>query len=127
MLNFCYIETPSLISDFERCDKKVDCKDGSDEVACPTEAKECDPQTEFQCDSKTCILMSDVCDGHEDCLDGKDEDDCDLPNPCINNNGGCPTEAKCVSIKQGNHYCECRQGYNFVENQCIGTIFALCY
>ncbi|XP_069118748.1 SCO-spondin-like [Argopecten irradians] len=61
------------IDNMYHCDQVMDCRDGSDELAC-----EC-PLGQFKCDNDVCIEETKVCDGIKDCLDGLDELACHHP------------------------------------------------
>ncbi|XP_042874255.1 G-protein coupled receptor GRL101-like isoform X2 [Penaeus japonicus] len=57
-----------------RCDRKVDCLHGDDELLCPrTECQE----GEWQCESGQCIRLENRCDLGFHCLDKSDEMNCD--------------------------------------------------
>ena len=66
------------------CDGRSHCRDGSDEVDCPTEAPPAVQANTLKCrkgskackDGKVCVLYSHVCDGERDCMDGSDELGC---------------------------------------------------
>lgn len=53
-----------------RCDGRVDCKHGYDEVNCHNVT--C-AEREFKCNSGQCIPAAWYCDGQFDCVDGTDE------------------------------------------------------
>ncbi|KAK9880926.1 hypothetical protein WA026_013259 [Henosepilachna vigintioctopunctata] len=59
-----------------RCDRTVDCIDGTDETECTY--RKCQPD-DFHCGSKAsdpCIPKEKKCDGYLDCRSGKDEEGC---------------------------------------------------
>ena len=62
-----------------------------------------------------CISLSKVCDKIQDCPDSEDEpvDKCGR-DECKLNNGGC--SQLCVDTQAG-FYCECRPGFQLVDNR----------
>lgn len=62
-----------------------------------------------------CIPLSKVCDSKADCPEFQDEpkDKCNK-NECNTSNGGC--EHTCVDTP-ASFYCECRKGYQLVNNR----------
>ncbi|KAL3318018.1 hypothetical protein Ciccas_003321 [Cichlidogyrus casuarinus] len=66
----------------KRCDKRIDCSDGSDEADCKTkktesDGPELDPHSKvFKCDDKESIPKHWVCNGSKQCSNGRDELGC---------------------------------------------------
>lgn len=66
------------------CDGRSHCRDGSDEVDCPTLVAPVPLKNVLKCrmgskpcnDGTECVLLSHVCDGEQDCRDGSDELGC---------------------------------------------------
>jgi hypothetical protein len=67
----------TCIPSSQRCNRRYECQDGSDERGCsapppPPPPQSCRPG-EFQCQTGECISESRKCDRHVDCRDGSDE------------------------------------------------------
>jgi hypothetical protein len=59
----------TIISESDRCDGYIDCRDLNDEAGCP-------PDTTLACDNGELIPATLECDGVQDCFDGSDEAGC---------------------------------------------------
>ena len=57
------------------CDRRVDCRDGSDEHGCAYWTSSCWPE-QFRCLDRTCVDIRHRCDGIWDCVNGEDEMSC---------------------------------------------------
>uniref|UniRef100_A0A0C9QGD9 Acrosin n=1 Tax=Fopius arisanus TaxID=64838 RepID=A0A0C9QGD9_9HYME len=66
---------------YKRCDKSIDCEDGTDEQNCTCK------------DILNNSMPSAVCDGHLDCYDGTDEEKCDL---CRDDQFTCSRSGVCI-------------------------------
>ncbi|XP_059930371.1 sortilin-related receptor [Gadus macrocephalus] len=69
---------PHCIPDWQRCDGRVHCQDGSDEAHCPTRGPLFCSNGTRCADGEVCVLDSERCDGFLDCSDRSDEDNCTL-------------------------------------------------
>ncbi|KAJ8924543.1 hypothetical protein NQ315_000691, partial [Exocentrus adspersus] len=101
-----------------RCDRTIDCIDGSDETECTYRQCQAD---DFQCGTKTtdpCIPKEKKCDGYLDCRSGKDEQNC--PGvACRLDQFRCANGNRCIEPSQKcDHKNDCgdnsdEQGCNF--------------
>lgn len=111
------IDDEVCIPPSKRCNGYRDCRDGSDEVACPTSplssisgsssanATACELD-EFRCaDGERCIPQQKRCDHRNDCLDNSDEQDCSF-RPCSGDEFTCanfeciPRAQRCDGLRQ---------------------------
>ncbi|XP_015791773.1 low-density lipoprotein receptor-related protein 2 [Tetranychus urticae] len=76
-----------------RCDHRIDCQDGTDEIGCGPAC----PDADFRCMEGHCIPRAWHCDGVGDCKDHSDEVNCTLDR-CDENAFHCP-EGKCIEKK----------------------------
>ncbi|KAK8762674.1 hypothetical protein V5799_026062 [Amblyomma americanum] len=88
--------TGGCISLAWRCDKDIDCVDGSDEGGC-TEGKSACQEGEFRCEDGFCINLDWKCDGDADCDDHSDERDCP-PRQCAAHEFQC-LSGKCIQLE----------------------------
>uniref|UniRef100_A0AAR2KSS9 Fibronectin type-III domain-containing protein n=1 Tax=Pygocentrus nattereri TaxID=42514 RepID=A0AAR2KSS9_PYGNA len=67
---------PTCIPDWQRCDGRRHCQDGSDEDSCPTHGPLACVNGSLCADGEACVMDSEKCDGFLDCSDHSDEDNC---------------------------------------------------
>ncbi|XP_044727463.1 basement membrane-specific heparan sulfate proteoglycan core protein-like isoform X3 [Chrysoperla carnea] len=100
---FTCVSDNECIEQDKRCDGIPDCLDESDEDGCNFE-EECNPSTEFRCDTDKCLPLDKRCNAEFDCEDGTDEEGCDR---CYDGyectNGECISEDKrCDRVRDCN-------------------------
>eukprot|EP00079_Xenopus_tropicalis_P028076 XP_012822697.1 PREDICTED: sortilin-related receptor [Xenopus tropicalis] len=64
------------IPSWRHCDGNRDCRDGTDELNCPTHKPSLCVNGSLCEDGEACIALLDFCDGFLDCSDGSDENNC---------------------------------------------------
>ncbi|KAI5717758.1 hypothetical protein M8J77_010754 [Diaphorina citri] len=104
-----------------RCDKIVDCVDGTDEADC--NFRKCSPG-DFECDPPhgICIPKDKRCDGYYDCRNRKDEEGCPATTglSCDLDQFRCANGQKCIDAKlKCNYHNDC--GDNSDEEKCNFT------
>uniref|UniRef100_A0A3B3Q3S9 Sortilin-related receptor n=1 Tax=Paramormyrops kingsleyae TaxID=1676925 RepID=A0A3B3Q3S9_9TELE len=73
---FPCLRPPTCIPDWQRCDGRRHCQDGSDEISCPTQGPLTCVNGTLCADGEACVMDSERCDGFIDCSDHSDEDNC---------------------------------------------------
>nr|QKO00544.1 Vg receptor protein [Amblyseius eharai] len=134
------LHTQKCVPKSQRCDGRIDCAFGDDEIDCQCK------EGQYACkDGRRCIDSGKVCDGVEDCWDGDDEQDCPLScspkmfkcgnDLCLpidsmcNNFIECPDgsdEANCtyVGVRTGlkervPFFCAKKQGVIWCDGECV--------
>ncbi|TNN01446.1 hypothetical protein fugu_010828 [Takifugu bimaculatus] len=74
--HFLCLRPPVCIPDWQRCDGRPHCQDGSDEARCPTRGPLFCLNGTRCSDGEACLLDGERCDGFLDCSDHSDEDNC---------------------------------------------------
>ncbi|KAK2724586.1 hypothetical protein QYM36_001171, partial [Artemia franciscana] len=96
---------------YQRCDKVVDCADGSDEADCSY--RPCNTE-DFKCGSGICIPADKKCNGFAECRDESDEQDCPKRNGtavCRPGQSRCSDGEGCYdAAKKCDHKDDCADG-----------------
>ncbi|XP_071884008.1 uncharacterized protein [Anas platyrhynchos] len=132
----CYVSEVQCGSGEKDCDRDPGCKDGSDEINCPSQT--CRPD-QFRCEDGNCVHVSRQCSGVRDCLEGTDEANCNnviqcsgpgkfkcKSGECIDTNKVCNQQRDCKDwgdepLKECNiNECDCPSGFEFVDKRNCG-------
>ncbi|XP_073437949.1 MAM and LDL-receptor class A domain-containing protein 1 [Dendrobates tinctorius] len=105
---FTCIYGKQCVSLSARCNGTAECRDGTDEIFCPTPSPPASPgpqcgATEYQCSDK-CIPLIMQCDGVTDCLFGEDEKTCTI-----------------VMVVNGSVFCIPSNTWVTIEKRCDGS------
>ncbi|XP_044534861.1 LOW QUALITY PROTEIN: MAM and LDL-receptor class A domain-containing protein 1 [Gracilinanus agilis] len=97
---FPCIYTPQCVPLSRKCNGQEDCKDGTDELDCPTGSPPhpC-RELEFQCSTNECIPSLLLCDGVPDCQFNEDESTCSGGH-CTDGSLMCPSTNSCIPAFQ---------------------------